>query len=101
MGALIDAKVVDGRRTIARHHLLVYLVQLVRKYNSQCLFGESSTFRKRQTRLIKDGVPVGAAVTELRCNQGILSSQSDTAIPFLDHLEQAERAVDSVSQLLK
>lgn len=30
----------------------------------------------------------------------ILSSQSDEVIPFLDHLEQAERAVDSVEKFL-
>jgi len=44
-----------------------------------------------QSLVIKAEVPVGAAVTELRCRQGLLSSQSDVAIPVLDHLEQAER----------
>ena len=53
-----------------------------------------------QSLIIRAGVPVGAAVTELRNNHGILSSQSDETIPFIDHLEQAERAVDSVEKLL-
>lgn len=53
-----------------------------------------------QSLFIKSGVPVGTAVTELRCSQGILSSEQDEAIPFIDHLEQAERAVDSVEKLL-
>ncbi len=53
-----------------------------------------------QSLVIKFGVPVGAAVTELRNTQGILSSEQDEAIPFIDHLEQAERAVDSVEKLL-
>ncbi|MBL8634390.1 MAG: hypothetical protein JNM40_14300 [Myxococcales bacterium] len=53
-----------------------------------------------QSLVIKAGVPVGVAITELRCNQGNLSSQSDEEIPLGDHLEQAERAVDSVEQLL-
>ncbi len=53
-----------------------------------------------RSMVIETGVTVGAAVTELRCCQEILSSQSDEAIPFLDHLEQAERAVDSVDKLL-
>ncbi len=53
-----------------------------------------------QSLVIKTGIPVGAAVTELRCSQGILSSQSDETTPFTDHLEQAERAVDSVEKLL-
>jgi hypothetical protein len=53
-----------------------------------------------QSLIIKSGVPVGAAVTELRCSQGILSSEQDEVIPFVDHLEQAERAVDSVEKLL-
>ncbi|MBL9043156.1 MAG: hypothetical protein JNM83_16205 [Myxococcales bacterium] len=49
-----------------------------------------------QSLIIKSGFPVSAAVAELRCSQGILSSEQDDEIPFIDHLEQAERAADSV-----
>ncbi len=47
-----------------------------------------------------DGRPLGAAVTELRNSAGILSSQSVTVLPFTDHMEQTERAVDAVENLL-
>jgi hypothetical protein len=47
-----------------------------------------------------DGRPLGAAVTELRNSAGLLSSSSDTVLPFSDHLEQTERAVDTVEKLL-
>ncbi len=48
----------------------------------------------------KDGKPLGAAVTELRHSQGLLSSQSQQILPFTDHLEQTERAIDAVEKLL-
>jgi hypothetical protein len=48
----------------------------------------------------KDGKPLGAAVTELRHSQGLLSSQSEEILPFTDHLEQTERAIDAVEKLL-
>ena len=47
-----------------------------------------------------DGKPLAAAVTELRNNQGLLSTQSEAVLPFVDHLEQTERAVDAVEQML-
>lgn len=53
-----------------------------------------------QSLLVVDGAPVGAAVTELRSQAGVLSSLCDQALPFVDHLEQAERAVDAVEELL-
>jgi hypothetical protein len=50
--------------------------------------------------LSSDGKPLGAAVTELRNAQGLLSSQSAEVLPFTDHLEQTERAVTTVERLL-
>lgn len=53
-----------------------------------------------QSLVIVNGLPVGAAVTELRSQAGVLSSLCDQPLPFVDHLEQAERAVDAVENLL-
>ncbi len=53
-----------------------------------------------QSLVIVNGLPVGAAVTELRSQAGVLSSLCDHPLPFVDHLEQAERAVDAVEELL-
>ena len=53
-----------------------------------------------QTLVIVEGSPIGAAVTELRAQSGVLSSLCDEPLPFVDHLEQAERAVDAVEKLL-
>jgi len=39
------------------------------------------------------GRPLGPAVTELRNAKGCLSSESCEVIPFVDHLEQAERGI--------
>lgn len=50
--------------------------------------------------LSSDGKPLGSAVTELRNTQGIHSSQSPQVLPFTDHLEQTERAVDTVEAQL-
>lgn len=50
--------------------------------------------------LSNDGKPLGAAVTELRNVAGLLSSQSAQVLPFSDHLEQTERAVDAVEKML-
>lgn len=50
--------------------------------------------------LSSDGKPLGSAVTELRNSQGLHSSQSPQVLPFTDHLEQTERAVDTVEDLL-
>lgn len=47
-----------------------------------------------------DSQPLGSAFTELRSSQGLHSSQSDRPLPFTDHLEQTERAVDALEQLL-
>lgn len=47
-----------------------------------------------------EGKPLGAAVTELRNSQGLLSSQSEQVLPFSGHLEQTERAVDAVERML-
>jgi len=47
-----------------------------------------------------DGKPLGAAFTELRSSRGLHSSQSAELLPFTDHLEQAERAVDAVEKSL-
>ena len=48
----------------------------------------------------KGGNPLGAAFTELRNSHGLLSSQSADILPFTDHLEQTERAIDAVEHLL-
>jgi hypothetical protein len=50
--------------------------------------------------LSSDGKPLGSAVTELRNDQGLHSGQSPDVLPFTDHLEQTERAVDAVEDLL-
>jgi Transposase DNA-binding len=47
-----------------------------------------------------DGKPLGAAFTELHSSHGLHSSQSVDPLPFTDHLEQTERAVDAVELLL-
>lgn len=47
-----------------------------------------------------EGKPLGAAVTELNHAQGLLSSTSAQVLPFRDHLEQTERAVDAVEKML-
>jgi hypothetical protein len=47
-----------------------------------------------------EGKPLGAAVTELHNAQGLLSSTSAEVLPFRDHLEQTERAVDAVENML-
>src|ERR1700712_510739 len=47
-----------------------------------------------------DGKPLGAAVTELRNNQGLHCSHTAQILPFIDHLEQTERAVEITERLL-
>lgn len=47
-----------------------------------------------------DGKPLGAAFTELHSSHGLHSCQSAQPLPFTDHLEQTERAVDAVEKLL-
>ncbi|HAN92018.1 MAG TPA: hypothetical protein DCQ33_08065 [Nitrospira sp.] len=53
-----------------------------------------------QSLVIQNGRPLGAAVTELRHSRGLLSSQSPDLLPFSDHLEQTERAIEAVENLL-
>lgn len=47
-----------------------------------------------------DGKPLGAAVTELHNAQGLITSHCADVLPFRDHLEQTERAVDTVEKML-
>ena len=53
-----------------------------------------------QSLVIQGGRPLGAAFTELRHSHGLLSSQSTDILPFTDHLEQTERAIDAIEKLL-
>ena len=53
-----------------------------------------------QSLVIQGGRPLGAAFTELRHSHGLLSSQSADILPFTDHLEQTERAIDAIEKLL-
>lgn len=46
------------------------------------------------------GLPVGSAVVELRTSQGILSSQSTSVLPFVDHYDQVERSVLHCERIL-
>lgn len=50
--------------------------------------------------LSSDGKPLASAVTELRNSEGLQSSQSPQSLPFVDHLEQTERAVDTIEEEL-
>lgn len=42
------------------------------------------------------GRPLGPVLQELRAQQGVLSSQSPTPLPFVDHMTQVERALQVV-----
>ena len=53
-----------------------------------------------QSLVIQGGRPLGAAFTELHHSHGLLSSQSADILPFTDHLEQTERAIDAIEKLL-
>jgi len=46
------------------------------------------------------GKPLGSAVVELRTCHGLLSSQSESVLPFIDHYDQVERASVEVARIL-
>jgi hypothetical protein len=46
------------------------------------------------------GKPLGCMGSELRTMHGLLSWQTEEVLPFVDHLEQAERAMAAAAQVL-
>jgi len=46
--------------------------------------------------LDQEGRPRGPLLQEVRCDQGVWSSEADTPLPFVDHLGQAERGLAAV-----
>ena len=99
----LAALVPDGHRAFVAHDVSVLNFSGHQRKEDLIPVGNDRTwgYELYQALVIsEDGRPLGAAVTELRNSAGILSSQSDRILPFSDHLEQTERAVDAVEKLL-
>ncbi len=47
-----------------------------------------------------EGKPLGSAVVELRTCRGLLSSQRESVLPFVDHYDQVERATVEAERIL-
>lgn len=92
-----------GRRAYVAHDLSVLNYSGHQRKEDLIPVGNEKTYGYELYQALvisSDGKPLGAAVTELRNTQGLFSSQSEQILPFSDHLEQTERAVDSVEKLL-
>ena len=48
----------------------------------------------------EQGHPLGPVMQEVRTMRGLLSSESETPLPFVDHMTQVERAVEAIKRCL-
>jgi hypothetical protein len=48
----------------------------------------------------EQGRPLGPVMQEIRTMRGLLSSESPTPLPFVDHMTQVERAVEAIKRCL-
>lgn len=93
----------DGQRAFVAHDVSVLNFSGHQRKEDLIAVGNDRTWGYELYQalvLSEEGRPLGAAVTELRNSAGILSSHSAGVLPVTDHLEQAERSVDSVEKLL-
>lgn len=93
----------DGHRAFVAHDVSILNFTGHQRKEDLIPVGNDHTFGYELYQalvLSSDGKPLGAAVTELHSSKGLLSSHSAEVLPFSDHLEQTERAVDSVEALL-
>ena len=102
--AALKELVVPGSRTFVAHDVSVLNYSGHERKEDLIPVGNEHTwgYELYQALVIsQQGQPLGAAFTELHHSHGLLSSQSTDILPFTDHLEQTERAIDAVEKMLQ
>lgn len=102
MQAALQQLVCPARRAFVAHDVSVLNYSGHERKEDLVPVGNHHTwgYELFQSLVIQGGRPLGAVFTELRNSDGLLSSQSVDILPFTDHLEQTERAIDAAEKLL-
>ena len=101
--AALQQRIAVGQRAYVLHDVSVVDYSHHKRKEDLCSVGDGRGFGYElfsSLVLAADGQPVGCLGSELRTAHGLLSWQSDRVLPFVDHLEQAERAVATAKQVL-
>ena len=101
--AALQQRIAVGQRAYVLHDVSVVDYSRHDRKEDLCSVGDGRGYGYELfSSLVLDctGHPVGCLGSELRTAHGLLSWQSPQLLPFVDHLEQAERAVGAAATVL-
>src|ERR1700712_3109360 len=101
--AALQQRIAVGQRAYILHDVSVSDYSRHDRKEDLCVVGDGRGYGYELfSSLVLDsaGKPLGCLGSELRTAHGLLSWQSSEILPFVDHLEQAERAVTAAAKIL-
>ena len=101
--AALQQRIAVGERAYILHDVSVVDYSRHDRKEDLCVVGDGRGYGYELfSSLVLDsaGKPLGCLGSELRTAHGLLSWQSAEVLPFVDHLEQAERAVTQAAVVL-
>lgn len=101
--AALRQRIAMGQRAYVLHDVSVVDYSRHDRKEDLCVVGDGRGYGYELfSSLVLDGSgkPLGCLGSELRTMHGLLSWQTAEVLPFVDHLEQAERAVAAATQVL-
>lgn len=101
--AALQQRIAVGQRAYLLHDVSVVDFSRHGRKEDLCVVGDGRGYGYElfsSLVLDSEGKPLGCLGSELRTSHGLLSWQSAELLPFVDHLEQAERAVAAAAEVL-
>jgi hypothetical protein len=101
--AALQQSIAVGQRAYILHDVSVVDYSRHDRKEDLCIVGDGRGYGYELfSSFVLDctGKPLGCLGSELRTMQGLLSWQTSEVLPFVDHLEQAERAVAAAALVL-